>query len=289
MKNIDLSNISEIATQSFSAIPNERTRKLVQTLVATLHQYVKDTQLTHEEWRNTLSFLHACADISTESRSEFSLLSDVLGVSSLVDLLAGKPGATPGSNLGPFHTAGSPWLNSPANLIGVNEGVPILLKGRVCDVQGNPLPSASIDYWQNASNGFYWQVDSEQPTENLRCQISVDVDGRFEIVTIRPVPYEIPTDGPVFRDLVQPANRGSWRAAHAHIIVTAPDYLMLVTELFDSEDPYINSDAVFGVREDLVGTYQTLKNAELCRRYGLEGDTVLVMEFEFRLSQGQTT
>jgi protocatechuate 3,4-dioxygenase beta subunit len=285
MKNIDLSNITDAAVQSFCALQNDRSRHLIQKLVASLHQYAKDVQLTHEEWRAALSFLHACSDISSESRSEFSLLSDVLGVSSLVDLLGGKPGATPGSVLGPFHSAGSPWLNNPAHLIGANEGVPVLFRGRVCDVQGKPLPFASIDYWQNANNGLYWQVDPQQPSDNLRCQLQVDADGMFEIATIRPVPYEIPTDGPVWRDLVQPAQRSSWRAAHAHIIVTAPGYARLVTELFDSEDPYLDADAVFGVREALVGTFKSTQDSALLRRHGMEGDNCLVMDVELRLSQ----
>lgn len=287
MKNIDLSNLSDIAVQSFSALENDRTRQLVQKLVASLHEYAKDVQLTHEEWRTALSFLHACSDMSSASRSEFSLLSDVLGVSSLVDLLAGKPGATPGSVLGPFHSAGSPWLSNPVNLIAANEGTPVVFRGRVCDVEGNPLPSASIDYWQNANNGLYWQVDPQQATDNLRCQLQVDGQGRFEIATIRPVPYEIPTDGPVWRDLVQPAHRSSWRAAHAHVIVAAPTYVKLVTEFFDSEDPYLEADAVFGVRGPLVGTFKTAQDPELCRRHGIEGDTCLVMDIELRLSKNE--
>lgn len=285
MRNVDLSNISAIAADSFSGLENDRVRQLVQKLVTSLHAYAKDVKLTHTEWRAALAFLHACADISDASRSEFSLLSDVLGVSSLVDLLAGKPGATPGSVLGPFHSAGSPWLNNPVNLIGANAGVPVLFRGRVCDVQGDALPAASIDYWQNASNGLYWQVDPQQPTNNLRCQLQVDAQGCFEIATIRPVPYEIPTDGPVWRDLVQPAQRSSWRAAHAHIIVSAPGYAKLVTELFDAEDPYLEADAVFGVREALIGTFKVTKDAELCKRHAIAGDTCLVMEVELKLSK----
>lgn len=288
MKNIDLSNISSAASQSFSALPNDRTRQLVQQLVVSLHQYAKDVQLTHEEWRGALTFLHACADISSESRSEFSLLSDVLGVSSLVDLLAGKPGATPGSVLGPFHSAGSPWLSNPVKLIGANKGIPVVFRGRVCDVEGNPLPSASIDFWQNASNGLYWQVDPQQPTDNLRCQLEVDAEGKFEISTTRPVPYEIPTDGPVWRDLVQPAQRSSWRTAHAHVIVSAPAHVKLVTELFDSEDPYLDADAVFGVRDALVGTFKSTQDPELCMRHRIDGNTCLVMDLELRLSKNKS-
>ena len=284
MRNIDLTNITEAASQSFQGLPDERQRVLVQALVKSLHQYAKDVQLTHEEWRAALMFLHKVGDISSDSRSEFSLLSDVMGLSSLVDLLDSDPAATPGSVLGPFHTGGSPWLDTPANLIGANEGQRVLLRASVCDSAGQPLPTATIDFWQNAGNGLYWQVDPSQPQDNLRCQLKVSAEGRFEIATIRAVPYQIPTDGPVWLDLVQPAGRSAWRPAHFHVIVSAPGYRTLVTELFDAEDPYLDSDVVFGVRDTLVGRYEEVIDPQACARIGLSGTTVPVMHVEIRLA-----
>jgi protocatechuate 3,4-dioxygenase beta subunit len=284
MRDINLANITEAAAQSFQGFPEERQRHLVQALVKSLHQYAKEVRLTHGEWRAALGFLHKVGDISSDSRSEFSLLSDVMGLSSLVDLLASDPSATPGSVLGPFHTVGSPWLSNPANLIGANEGQQVLLRASVCDNAGQPLPTATIDFWQNAANGLYWQVDSSQPQDNLRCQLKVSAEGRFEIATIRAVPYEIPTDGPVWLDLVQPAGRSAWRPAHFHLIVSAPGYRTLVTELFDAEDPYLDSDAVFGVRDALVGRYQDVVDPPACARIGLSGATVPVMSVQIRLA-----
>lgn len=288
MKNISIDNITEVAAASFAGLPDARLRLLVQRLLQALHAYAKDVQLTHDEWRHALAFLHRTAAITDESRSEFSLLSDVLGISSLVDLMASRAGATPGSVLGPFHTVGSPWLKNPANLIGANSGTPVVLQGRVSSIDGTPLPEATLDYWQNASNGLYWQVDPNQPTDNLRCQLRVESDGSFEIATIRPVPYEIPTDGPVWSDLVEPAGRSSWRSAHAHLIVAAPGHRGLVTELFDAEDPYLDNDAVFGVREALVGRFERINDAALCARHGLAGDTCLVMKIDLRLAPDET-
>lgn len=284
MRNVQLNNLTQVAGDSFGGLDNERLRLLVQQLVVVLHGYAKDVQLTHEEWRGALAFLHRCADISSDERSEFSLLSDVLGLSSLVDLMAGREGATPGSVLGPFHTVGSPWLDNPANLIGANVGTPVVYQGTVCDLKGQPLPLATLDYWQNAANGLYWQVDPQQPRDNLRCQLKVDAHGGFEIATIRPVPYEIPTDGPVWNDLVQPAKRSSWRAAHAHVIVSAPAHSTLVTELFDADDPYLDNDAVFGVRLPLIGQFTRTRDPALCQRHGIEGDTCLVMKVDLRLA-----
>lgn len=277
-------NLTDVAADSFAGLPDARQRLLVQTLVRHLHAYAAEVRLTHAEWRGALGFLHRVGEMSSATRSEFSLLSDVLGLSSLVDLLASDPGATPGSVLGPFHTVGSPWIDNPANLIGSNAGAPVLLRGRVCDTQGRPLPQATLDFWQNAANGLYWQTDPAQPTDNLRCQLKVADDGSFEIATIQPMPYQIPTDGPVWLELVEPAGRGSWRAAHFHLIVSAPGHRTLVTELFEADDPYLETDAVFGVRDALIGQFETVTDAAACARFGLPGEQCRVMQVELRLA-----
>jgi protocatechuate 3,4-dioxygenase beta subunit len=139
----------------------------------------------------------------------------------------------------------------------------------VCDTQGRPLPAATIDFWQNADNGAYWQMDATQPADNLRCQLKVDAQGGFEIVTIQPRPYQIPTDGPVWLDLVEPSGRGSWRPAHFHIIVSAPGYVGLVTELFPSGSDYIDNDTVFGVRPGLIVDIKPCHDLTIAKQYGL--------------------
>jgi len=263
MKDIRLDNITQAAADSFAGLADARRRELMQQLVQHLHAYAKATQLTHEEWRAALAFLHRVGDISSASRSEFSLLSDVLGLSSLVDLLASVPGATPGSVLGPFHTAGSPWCDNPADLSAGNPGEVVLLRGRVLGPQGQPLAEATLDFWQNAANGLYWQMDDSQPQDNLRCQMKVDADGRFAIRTIRPQPYQIPTDGPAWHDVVGPAGRSAWRPAHYHLIVQAPGHRTLVTEVFDAADAWLDSDAVFGVRAALVRRYEQAADVDV--------------------------
>lgn len=286
MRNLRLDNITETAVASFAGVPDARQRELVQALVAQLHQYAKDVKLTHAEWRAALGFLHRVGDISSGTRSEFSLLSDVTGLSSLVDMLASDPDdstVTPGSNLGPFHAAGSPWKPNPASLIDANPGRRVLLRGRVCSSSGQPLPEATLDFWQNAADGLYWQQDPKQPTDNLRCQLRMDAAGGFQIATIRPVPYRIPVDGPVWHELVQPAGLSGWRPAHYHLIVSAPGHRTLVTELFDAEDPYLDSDAVLGVRETLVGRYQDVVDAAACALLGVPGPSCLAMTVDLRL------
>jgi len=270
MRNITPHNVTDAVRKSFEAIDDTRLKFLIERLVTAVHGYARDTGLTHEEWRAALDFLNRAAAISNASRSEFTLLSDVLGLSSLVDLLAASPGATEGSVLGPFHSRGSPWVESGASLIKDNPGEPVLLRGRVTDTQGLPIPAATVDFWQNADNGLYWQLDSTQPQDNLRCQMHVLSDGTFELMVIRPRPYMVPTDGPI-GDLLRVSHRDAWRPAHYHVIVEAPGYRTLVTEIFDAEDPYVAQDAVFGVRESLVADFKPGNDPAVREKYQLRG------------------
>lgn len=271
MKNITRDNLTDTVKSSFANIADERLRHLVNRLAHHLHAFASETQLTHEEWREGIAFLHRAAEISSPSRSEFTLMSDVLGLSSLVDLLAARPGATEGSVLGPFHTRGSPWMDNGSNLIKGNAGDPVVIRGRVTDIHGQPLPEATIDFWQNADNGMYWQMDDSQPQDNLRCQIKVLPDGHFELATIRPRPYLVPTDGPV-GELLRVSHRDAWRPAHYHVIVEAPGYRSLITEVFDASDPWLDKDAVFGVRASLVCDFKRESDPATAARLGLPAE-----------------
>lgn len=282
MQNIDIHNLTATVQASFDRLPDARTRQLLTSLVKHLHSFAQETQLTHEEWRAGLTFVHDAAKITSDSRSEFSLMSDVLGLSSLVDLIASKAGTTPGSVLGPFHTRGSPWMTTPVNLLGNNTGQVVVLRGNVKNESAQPLANATVDFWQNADNGLYWQQDPSQAQDNLRCQFKVDATGCFELVTIRPKPYTIPTDGPVGR-MFRAAQRSPWRPAHNHIIVEAPGYKTLVTELFDPQDPYLESDAVFGVRQALVTAYQSENDPDVVKRHGLK-EPYLAAQFDIVLA-----
>ncbi len=283
MKNITRDNLSDAVKLSFAQIDNARLCHLVERLTHHLHAFAHETALTHSEWREGIAFLHRAADISSPSRSEFTLMSDVLGLSSLVDLLAARPGATEGSVLGPFHTRGSPWMESGSSLIRDNPGEAVLIRGQVTDVHGQPLADARIDFWQNADNGMYWQMDDSQPQDNLRCQIQVQADGRFELATIRPKPYLVPTDGPV-GELLRVSHREAWRPAHFHIIVEAPGHCTLITEVFDQGDPWLDKDAVFGVRASLVAEYKTETDSDTASRLGLP-PAYLCMDLPIRLAK----
>ena len=269
MRNITRDTITDAVTRSFEGVEDERTKLLISRLIAHLHAYAREVALTPEEWKTAIDFLHHAGRISNDGRNEFILASDVLGLSSLIDMLESGAGATERSALGPFHAGGSPALEPGGDLKRGNSGEKMLVRGRVVDTSGKPLPGATLDFWQAATNGLYWQQDPAQDRNNLRCTMSADAEGRYAFTTVRPAPYTVPDDGPV-GDLLRAGKRRAWRPAHFHFIVSAAGHRQLTTELFLAGDPYLDDDAVFGVREALV-----LRTSKV-------GDEA-VAEFDFRL------
>jgi hypothetical protein len=261
--------VTEAAMRSFATASDPRMGEVMALLVKHLHAFVAESKLTKEEWMHGLTFLTAAADITTEERNEFSLLSDVLGISSMVDVVSQPLGGTSSSVLGPFHNHDSLLKPNGVDLTNGQAGERTWLHGRVLDKDGQPVANAHLDFWQNADNGLYPAQDPQQDPQNLRCKIQCDADGSFELLTIRPHPYTVPTDGPVGAMLAA-ANRNIWRPAHYHVIVSAPGYIGLVTELFPAGSDYIDNDTVFGVREGLKVDFKPCNNPEVAQRYQLQ-------------------
>jgi protocatechuate 3,4-dioxygenase beta subunit len=237
-------------------------------LVKHLHAFVSESNLSKAEWLKGLEFLTAAAQITDQERNEFSLFSDIMGISSMVDVVSQPPGGTPSSVLGPFHNHDSQIQPNGCDLTHGQPGERVWLHGRVLDVHQKPIPNAQIDFWQNADNGLYPAQDAAQDPQNLRCKIHCDAQGGFNLLTIRPHPYTVPTDGPVGA-LLAASNRGIWRPAHFHIIVSAPGYVGLVTELFPSGSAHIDNDTVFGVRPGLIVDVKDCHNQEVAKQFGL--------------------
>ncbi|MEH6494553.1 MAG: dioxygenase [Pseudomonas marincola] len=231
-----------------------RTRVVLESLVRHLHDFATETMLTHEEWRKGLELLMKAGEISSPHRNEFVLFSDVLGLSSLVDMLHSAPDSTPSSVLGPFHILGAPTLPVGGNMKADNGGAAIIVSGIVKSTDGTPISGAEIEIWQTADNGLYSNMDPDQEDYNLRAHMVVGDDGRYAFTTVRPAPYIVPDDGPV-GELLEATGRQPWRPSHLHFIITAAGHRTLVTEVFPSDDPYLDQDAVFGVREKLVMEY----------------------------------
>jgi hydroxyquinol 1,2-dioxygenase len=279
--------VTRDAMASFSKATDPRLAEVMGLLVKHLHAFVDESKLSKAEWLKGLEFLTAAAQITDHERNEFSLFSDIMGISSMVDVVSQPPGGTPSSVLGPFHNHDSLIKPNGSDLTDGQPGERVWLHGRVLDVHHNPIPHAQIDFWQNADNGLYPAQDSAQDPQNLRCKIQCDAQGGFELLTIRPHPYTVPTDGPVGA-LLAASNRSIWRPAHFHIIVSAPGYVGLVTELFPSGSAYIDNDTVFGVRPGLIVDVKDCHNEDVAKQFGL---TLPFKEvaFDFSLVQQPST
>ncbi len=281
MRNIDLDNITSAVHASMQGAPDARFREVMASLVSHLHDFAREVNLTHEEWAAGIDFLWRAGRISDEQRNEFILTSDVLGLSSLVDLLNGSQQGTESSVLGPFYIADAPLLPVGASLVGRNAGERVLLRGRVSDTAGRPLAGALLDFWQTDADGTYSQMDPAQDIYNLRCRMQTDADGNYALVTVKPRYYSVPYDGPV-GDLLRAGARHAWRPSHFHVLVTAPGHRRLVTEVFADDDPYIDGDAVFGVRRTLVAHFERHEDAAAAAPYQIEPPFSEV-QFDFRL------
>jgi hydroxyquinol 1,2-dioxygenase len=232
-----------------------RLREIMTILVRHLHAAVKEIKPTHEEWLQGIQFLTEVGHMCTDWRQEFILLSDTLGVSMLVDAINHhRPGgATPNTILGPFHVDKAPHYENGANICLDGKGEPLLVRGRVIDADGNPVPGAILDVWQTNDDGFYdVQQKGVQPEWNLRGIFTSDQEGRYWLRTVKPRYYPIPDDGPVGRMLAA-LGRHPNRAAHIHFIITAPGYDTVITHIFAPDCRYLTEDAVFGVKDELVG------------------------------------
>lgn len=257
------------------AATDPRLAQVMASLVRHLHAFVKDVQLTQEEWEYAIDFLTRTGQICSQERQEFILLSDVLGVSMLVDAINNRrpDGATENTVFGPFHVAGAPIRAMGDNISLDGKGESCLFEGRVLDLNGNPIEGAIVDVWSDNADGFYdVQQPGIQPKWNNRGRFVTGSDGKYSFRGIRPVSYPIPDDGPVGQMLGH-LGRHPYRPAHMHYLVTAPGYQRLVTHTFVGGDQYLTSDAVFGVKNTLIAPYERVE----------DGDTVWCSPFDFIL------
>jgi len=261
---------AEVVAASFASAP-PRLRQVLTSLVGHLHAFIKEVALTEAEWGQAIEFLTATGHRCDEVRQEFILLSDVLGVSMLVETINHRAagGSTESTVTGPFHVVASPprALGDTISLDG--KGEPCLVTGRVTGARGEPLAGAQVDVWQASADGFYdVQQPGIQPELNLRGLFTADPGGRFWFTTIVPSYYPIPDDGPV-GELLRVTGRHPYRPAHIHFIVTAPGYRPVATHLFVAGSRYIGSDAVFGVKESLVREFPVVDDPARAAEHGL--------------------
>ncbi|MFB8372114.1 dioxygenase [Pseudarthrobacter sp. NPDC055928] len=270
--NIDAETLTSEVLQSWAQTPDERLRQILGSLTTHLHSFVQEVAPTIQEWDQAIDFLTKTGKTCTDVRQEFILLSDVLGVSMLVETINGQetPDATDSTVLGPFHMVESPGRALGDDISPESEGPRCVVSGRILSVDGSPIPNAVIDIWQADTKGFYdVQQPGTQSIGNGRALLRSDSDGQFHFRSVVPMYYPIPTDGPVGKLLLATA-RHPFRPAHIHFLVTAPGYRELTTHIFIGGSDYIDSDTVFAVKTSLVKDFRENPDPDDAAHYGVQ-------------------
>jgi len=251
MRNLTPTTITNAFAEYAKNAPSARTRDLLVSLAGHLHSFVRENKVTQAEWGAAIDALTRAMKFTDDKRNEYILFSDLLGVSSLVDMVNAATTGTASSVLGPFHIEGAPELKNGGDLWKGQVGEPLVVSGKVSDATGAPAAGTVLALWQNSGNGMYAQQDPKQSPTNYHARLTVAPDGSFAFSTVRPVSYTVPDDGPA-GDMLRALGRHAWRPAHLHMIVHAPGHKPLITEFFPEDDQYLDRDAVFGVRAPLV-------------------------------------
>jgi hydroxyquinol 1,2-dioxygenase len=256
MRNLDQHTITEAVIERFADTPSPRLKKILTGLVRHLHDFALEVKLTEEEWMQGIAFLTATGQKCDSTRQEFILLSDTLGLSMLaVAMNHDKPaGCTEATVFGPFHVEGAPHYEDGADIANGADGEPCMVHGTVRGLDGTPIAGAVLDVWQADASGHYDVQYAGLEHAQGRGVLVSDAQGHFHFKSVVPVAYPIPDDGPV-GDMLRATNRHPWRPAHLHFMVRATGFETLVTHIFRRDDKYLDSDAVFGVRESLLGNW----------------------------------
>lgn len=250
--------LTEAVLRSFDTATDDRFRHLMVSLVQHLHDFAREVRLTGDEWFTAMDFIERLGKISSPTRQEVVLLSDILGLSMLLDKINEHAGAstTASALLGPFYVEGRPTADNGADISNGVAGTPMFVTGRVVDERGGPIAKARVDAWHSDGEGFYDVQQSEKLREEfaMRALLTTDDDGRFWFRSIAPRYYPVPTDGPC-GEILRAANRSVMRPQHVHFWFHADGYQPLITQLFLKDDPYIGRDAVFADQTSLQADF----------------------------------
>lgn len=262
-----------------------RLREVMTSAVKHLHEFVKEARPNHDEWLAAIQFLTRTGQMCNDWRQEYILLSDTLGVTMLVDAInhSHGNGATENTILGPFYVENPPHREAGFNICLDGKGEPLVIRGRVTDTDGNPIAGATVDAWQTNEDGFYdVQQKGIQPDMNLRGVFTTDANGDYWLRSVKPRYYPIPFDGPVGQMLTA-MERGPNRAAHIHFIVKAPGFEDVITHVFPPDCPYLEMDAVFGVKETLIGDFRQVDDPAKAAALGFAGK-FWSLDWDFKLA-----
>ena len=277
---------AEVVKQQYGNCKDIRLKTIMESAVTHLHEFVKEVEPTHEEWMYMIEYLTKTGQKCDDKRQEFILLSDVLGISALVDTINNRKtlNATESTVLGPFHVKNAPIKDMGDNINYDGKGEPAYIFGSVTDTDGNPIDGAAIDVWQANDDGFYdIQQPGVQPEMNLRGIFSTKDDGKYWFKSVKPKFYSIPTDGPV-GTMINATGRHPNRPAHLHYIVSAEGYKTVVTHVFVKGSEYLDSDAVFGVKSSLISEYILIEDDIKAKKIGFD-TPYYELEFNFVLEK----
>jgi len=257
MRDFDEHNITAAVIERFAATPDARLKRIMNSLVTHLHDFIRDVEPSFAEWEAAIGFLTRTGQMCDAKRQEFILLSDTLGASMLVDAINHRlpAGATETTVLGPFFVQNAPIFENGADISAGLEGELLFVEATIAAANGARLPGAVVDVWQSDDDGYYDVQRADLSSAALRGQFHADAEGRIFFRTIQPAAYPIPYDGPV-GDMLTATKRHPWRPAHVHFMISAPGYETLVTHVFSAGDQYLDSDAVFGVKNSLIREFE---------------------------------
>jgi len=249
--------------ERFGDTPDPRLREVLGSLVRHLHGFIRETRLTEEEWMKGIEFLTAVGQKCDDRRQEFILLSDVLGASMQVVTVQSDraPGCTESTVFGPFHVEGAPRVANGGDVADGARGTPCVVRGSVRNADGKQIAGATVDVWQSDDDGLYDVQRPELQAAQGRGVLTTDAQGAFWFHSVLPVPYPIPTDGPV-GGLLRATFRSPMRPAHLHFRIQAPGHTTLITHVFRTGDPHLDSDPVFGVRPSLVADWPATSDGQ---------------------------
>jgi hydroxyquinol 1,2-dioxygenase len=272
MRNLTQDNITQAVIARLADTPDPRLKEVMTSLVQHLHAFAREVKLTEGEWMKGIEFLTRVGHITDAKRQEFILLSDTLGLSMLtVAMNNDKPaGCTEATVFGPFYVEGAPTFDLGEDVAQGAPGIPCEVRGTVRGLEGEPVPGAEVHVWQADAEGKYDVQRTELDAHQARGVLHANGKGEYHFRSILAEAYPIPDDGPV-GDMLKATKRHPWRPAHLHFMIKAPGYETLITHVFRNGDQYLDSDAVFGVRQSLVADW--VRQAD--GKYLVEYDFVL--------------
>ena len=273
MRNLNQDTITQAVIERFSSTPDPRLKEILISLIQHLHAFAREVKLTEEEWFKGIDFLTRTGHMCNDKRQEFILLSDTLGLSMLtVAMNNQKPaGCTEATVFGPFYVEGAPHYDNGEDVANGAGGEACVVRGTVRGLDGKPVPHATIEVWQADADGNYDVQYAHLAKPQARGVLKSGLDGHFHFKTIVAEAYPIPTDGPV-GEMLRASKNHPWRPAHLHFMIKADGYETLITHVFRDGDQYLDSDAVFGVRQSLVADWVK------------QPDGIHLLEFDFTLN-----